>query len=401
MYKRAWLLALVAVTGCLPTEKTPNPVPTLTRLHLPAKQVLTAEIEKIEPKSDPFDAKNQAPEPPAKPEEKAAPAPLKQLFIGPETAALYDKFWPGSTSARLRALRGRVHWYDESSVPGVYQVWDRGTAGGVAKIGGAGQTANDEFPWARPAGVPAVSNVQTLRFIKFADEPIRWWRAERTDGTFFGYSWRFPEGTVFGELLLVTDPDGFHHCCELRTREKKQGTTWTMQSYRPCPTRADLDAALEKHNLKLGDLFYKADEFGRTTWTLNSGHQRDGFVGSAHMTTLPHIPAKVVNKILKETPFKPSLGKQFAADIPAPTADDYSIVPIGYTGAFIPVGDTSCMRCHDRAGSVVNLAGESRWRLRGSDGIFSWHPFDAASLDSPPVKFNERLARAKLLKEWK
>jgi hypothetical protein len=82
------------------------------------------------------------------------------------------------------------------------------------------------------------------------------------------------------------------------------------------------------------------------------------------------------------------------------TASDFSIVPKNFIGGFIPVNNESCMRCHEDAGNVVNLVGDTRWRLQGSDAIFSFHPFAPESLDRD-IRFNPILLQAGLLENPK
>jgi hypothetical protein len=81
-----------------------------------------------------------------------------------------------------------------------------------------------------------------------------------------------------------------------------------------------------------------------------------------------------------------------AAFMPMRGADrDGRLVPRGFQP--LDIDNQTCSRCHRDAGTVVREGGERRWRLRGDDGIFSFHPFDAAD----PRKLNARLVEAGLL----
>lgn len=392
----------LVITGCLPDIQ-----PHQQTVYRHSTKSLTKEVMKSDPlrklgsrsKLDPagicaVDEPEQRLDTTADTRRGAAPAHFQQMFISEDRAKLYNQFWPKSTGNRLAGLKGRVHWYDDESIPAVYQVWDRGLAGGFSHVGAAGDTANNEFPWRNPAGVAQGSNVKTLRFVKLTDKPILWWRGVRENGSFAAFKWRYPEGTIFGEVLLVSSPQGLDHTFEVRTREKKGDGMWTMQAYRPFPTRQDLDKALSKHGLDTGNMraFFRH---------LDSGHRANGFVADAWLAPLNPLPAAIVSKLLDDTPFQPSRGKEFSDGIPTATSTHYSVVPVGFTAAFVPVNDQSCMRCHESAGRVVNLDGDARWRLRGSDGIFSFHPFEASSFNIPPVKLSRRLVEAGLLKEWK
>jgi hypothetical protein len=70
---------------------------------------------------------------------------------------------------------------------------------------------------------------------------------------------------------------------------------------------------------------------------------------------------------------------------------DGRLVPRGFRP--LAIDNQTCSRCHRDAGTITREGGERRWRLRGDDGIFSFHPFDPAD----PRKLNAKLVEAGLL----
>jgi hypothetical protein len=275
-------------------------------------------------------------------------------------------------------------------MPTLYQVWDRGPRSGFLFVRGGQRTANLEFPWANPAGMVNNSNFRSFRFVEFGG-PIEWWR-NISNGQFHGFAAEYAPGTTFGEILTVTDPEGFDHTFEMRIRRKRDDGTWFVDSYRPFPTEASFDAALARR----GFAPYEHDR--GTVQTLNSNHQRNAFASTALMAKLPNVPAKTVIDMLETELFASAKDKLWRDERPigaaAPVAVGFNIVPRNFLGAFIPVNTESCMRCHRDAGTVVNLDGDSRWRLRGMDGIFS---FSIVDLSTGQARLDPRLTKAGLL----
>jgi hypothetical protein len=117
--------------------------------------------------------------------------------------------------------------------------------------------------------------------------------------------------------------------------------------------------------------------------------------------------------LLTETVFKSALGSSWYTDrkqvhTVAPTTDAaFHIVPARYDAGFIEVDQVSCMRCHDTVNRHVNDFNFGRdWygRVRGSDGIFSIHPFDPGCISyngtSVPARLNQSLMHAGLLAQF-
>ena len=158
---------------------------------------------------------------------------------------------------------------------------------------------------------------------------------------------------------------------------------------------SDLRAALAKRGFGY--------ERNRPTWMmLDSGHERNGFLDTSLVLNGPAIPPQLVAELLDTEPFKSMKntvwrGGNYPVTAVTTPAGLFNIVPTGFNGVHVPTTDSSCMRCHQDAGKVVNRDGDARWRLRGADGIFTFHIFEPSSIGNPPLRLNEKLVRAGIL----
>src|SRR5215831_3883791 len=295
---RTWNVAIVlalAVPGCIPVEipvgsrpsfspaaRTPAPA-----LALPEKPITTV-------------AKAEGP-----------PAPnLEGLLCGVARHRELMRFWPrGEGLGRIRD-RG-VIVYTDVEMPRLYQVTDEG----LPQVVRADQntSANNEFPWDRPAGVPAGSNVTTFRFAWFPG-PVEWWRGLTATGTFDRYRWRFPNGTLFGELLCVEDAGGNSHAFEVRTRGKNDRGQWRMQVYRPFPTEEDLRIALEQRRYSLPRQAVSARSVASADPQTGRLHGRNGFRASGNFSDVWPMGPDLVKDLLDTTPFEPALNALWDAE---------------------------------------------------------------------------------------
>lgn len=314
-------------------------------------------------------------------------------------------------------------FYDESVIPRIFQVFDRSATPGIY-FTRQGLSANGEFPWSEPAGLISDNNNNinnqtsnnVIRFVNLSG-PIFWWRLTYKDGTFKGFDWEYSPGTTFGEILLQKDSTGTFHTWEVRTRTKrklnknKESDGWNVQVYRPFPTEDDLATALQEKSIT-----YHPPPARRLK--VDSGHSKNAFIAEGWTVTLPSLPERQVIKLLDTTKFQPSIDRPFRiinnsgnnsgnnssgnndiiVEAPTNINQDFSIVPRNYMGWAIPVNKTSCMRCHEDAGHTVNIiSNERRWRLRGNDGIWSFHPFDRDSLNTSTLKLSKELRAAGLI----
>ena len=109
------------------------------------------------------------------------------------------------------------------------------------------------------------------------------------------------------------------------------------------------------------------------------------FSQSMGVDALPEIQdQKLVNQLLTGTEFRSTSGEVWRQSpsgvktYAAATASKFNIVPAGYDAGFVQVDRTSCTRCHNSVLKPVSDFNPGRdWygHIRGSDGIFSFHPF--------------------------
>ena len=347
-------------------------------------------------------------------------------LVSERTHELYLSFWPKSNDPWLNGLKKKdIIFYNDDAMPPAYQDWGGGLPGihspsyniSAVRSEPIGN-ANREFPWGSPAGLHKSSNFKSYRFVTFPkDKAILWWRQSLAgDGPRGTFVWQYPAGTTFGEMLLVTDPDGYDWTFELRTRTRSD-KGWTMNAFRPFTTHAELAARVKelvpswRQRPELVQLVKGEDESEDVLRLVNQ-HDLVTFDSTALVTHLPAIDHALVRKLLA-TPFKSALGQEWkkSADgteaFAATTDADFHIVPQNYMGGFVEVSSTSCMRCHD---STLKHARDFQafrdWygRVRGSDNIFSFHIFEPGSISYNGIgrepQLRQELIDAGVLKQW-
>ncbi len=299
--------------------------------------------------------------------------------------------------------------YTDREMPKAYQVWDgqlQGVHAASYNISANGSepfgNGNREFPWATPAGAHRTQNVSTFRFLWLPVDaqgkrlPVVWFRKHHPGDSTTGYAWTFPVGTIVGEVLVMKSPQGHGHTFELRIRKREHGE-WAVDVFRPFPTPealAERIQELEPEWRQKPALAKLVNHLGTKgpfrTATLVDPHPQQTFRQQAIVDELPAIDDdQLVARLLGQTTFKSCLGTRWREGqgsliTAAPTtSDNFHIVPANYDAGFVEVDRQSCQRCHDTVGQHVNRFDYSRdWygRIRGSDGIFSFHPFEPVSL---------------------
>jgi len=304
-------------------------------------------------------------------------------------------------------------YYTDTEIPKAYQDFEGALQGvhdpiyniSAVKSEPFGNT-NREFPWGTPFGTHNSPASKSFRFISLPSQkdgkrwPIVWWRAELMkdnrviDQATSGYAWVFPEGTTVGEVLYHNDSKGYSHVYEVRIR-KRQLTKWTINVYRPFPTAKDLSKAIKTTWADYNDdagLVALTTQLDSTAtgslYTLASNHPDFvSFKQSRKIDVLPAISEKHVIKLLDETTFTSALGADWKNGKDAPhaptTKADFHIIPKDYSGGFVEVDSKSCMQCHETCNKPARDFDFKRdWygRVRGSDGIFSFHPFSHGSI---------------------
>lgn len=320
--------------------------------------------------------------------------------------------------------------YTDREMPRAYQIWD-GLLRGVHAVrynisadgGEPFGNANQEFPWGDPGGLHRTNGTTAFRFLLLPERngqklPVVWYPKQRPGDAQPGYAWIFPVGTTIGEVLLLRGPDGRDYPFEVRTRTRENGS-WEMDAFRPFPTPESLS-----DRIKEIEPTWEAQPVLRSAVATLEGrgryrvarlvdqHPRRTFDQQSFLDELPPLPAALVAKLLTSTTFKSALGtswreagKLIAA---SPTTQSaFHVVPANYDAAFVVVDHESCMRCHDQVAAHVDTFDMPRdWygRVRGSDGIFSFHPFDPSSIStngsSWPVRMRPALVQAGIVARY-
>lgn len=329
--------------------------------------------------------------------------------------------------------------YTEAEIPRAYQFWD-GAFPGVhsahynisagaaeqARGHGRGGNGNVEFPWSSAGGTHRCRNLFVVRFLRLPEEngrqlPIVWYRGNLRGSS--GYGWVFPSGTVFGEVLSMRGPTGFNYTFELRTRTKL-GNRWLPNVFRPFPTAESLAERI----MELRPQWQSQPRLKRAVEHLlqptprlhlarlaDFAHpQRRDFDQTAAVDELPELgDNQLVAELLTTTVFRSAEGEIWrvaAGNKPAyaPTTQaSFHIVPRNYDAGFIAVDQDSCSRCHNSVNRHVDEFDSRRdWygRVRGSDQIFSFHPFEPGSISyngfSSTPRMRHALVRAGLLEHY-
>lgn len=289
---------------------------------------------------------------------------------------------PDSKDGILKKIRSdkRLLIYTEEEMPKAYQDWTSNLPGihspsyniSAAKPRERFGNPNVEFPWGNPAGTELTSNDQLSSF-KFLllpkDESIRIYKKYLSGDKRPSYVWEYPKGSIVGEVLQLYYKEKYY-TFEVRLR-RKDDSDWKASAYRPFSNLKDF-ANFCKSN---GHQLYYTDK------KISQYHKI--FEGNVVTTSLEDIPESLVKKALSET-FVNVLGQEWHNDAHAPTTDsNFHIIPKHYQAATIAVTTNSCVRCHESTLKHANDFDSFRdWygRVRGSDGIFSFHPFDPSCI---------------------
>lgn len=363
----------------------------------------------------------------------AAPAQLVPTkLVTPEKELKLRRFIPKVEDQELQAILDdpRLLLYTEAEMPKAYQFWD-GAFPGVHAVNyniSANNSepfgnGNVEFPWGAPAGVHHVSNIRTFRFLWLPQDadgktlPIVYYRDEGN-----GYTWLFPVGAVVGEVLMLMGPDNVGYTFELRIRRRENGD-WFADSYRPFPKAEDLAGKIKELNpewqakptlAKLVDHLEKPAVLAVKT-SSDSQPQQAVFRQKMGVDDLPPVGDDgLTASLLTKTPFRTCQGIYWRLSSDkstmtcAPTTQaSFHIVPQNYEAGFVEVDQSSCMRCHETTNKGVDNFDSGRdWygRVRGSDGIFSFHPFEPSSISDNgyprPVRVRDTLVSGGILQPF-
>ncbi|MCA9227672.1 MAG: hypothetical protein KDA47_18755 [Planctomycetales bacterium] len=309
-----------------------------------------------------------------------------------------------------------------SGLPGIHSVMYNISANGTEPFG----NGNREFPWNVAGGTHRTTNVTTFRFLRLPQNeqgetlPIVWYRSSQADDRQTGYSWIYPVGTLFGEVLMMRGPDGKQYVFELRVRSREQ-SAWKVDLYRPFRNPEQLANRIRELRPQWEStpaltklVAHLESEPTMKRHTLADNHPHVAFRATAGVDELPAVgDDELVRELLTGTTFQSVLGDAWRADQQgvrafAPTTSAaFHIVPARYDAGFLENDSRSCMRCHDTVNQHVNRFDFGRdWygHIRGSDGIFSFHPFDPSCIShngfGVGVRMNSRLEQAGLLAQY-
>lgn len=299
--------------------------------------------------------------------------------------------------------------YTDREMPECYQIWDGQLPGLHAVSYNISADSSEpygngnlEFPWGHAGGTHRASNVATFRFIRLPKDdkgktlPVAWYQKHLRGDSLPGYAWVYPVGTVFGEVLTMKAPWGAYYTFELRLRIRESGD-WAVDVYRPFPTADELSKRIKelrpewRKSASLAKLVKHLDSPIRMEKrVLANNHPGRVFYQAMGVDYLPAAgDDALVVKLLTDTTFRSALGSTWRKSTnglhtcaPTTTAR-FHIVPANYDGGFIEADRVSCRRCHETVNHHVDEFQSGRdWygRVRGSDGIFSFHPFDPSSI---------------------
>lgn len=331
-------------------------------------------------------------------------SPLKERQLRERLPEVQSKKW------RKLLSDPSLIFYTEDEMPRCYQDWD-GALNGVfsahynISANGAEPHGNGniEFPWGTPAGTHRSPNVDTFRFLQLPrnDEgkriPIIWYMKRLPGDHSSSYQWLFPVGTVFGEVLSMKSPSGDWLTFEIRLRIRERDA-WAVDVLRPFPTTASLARRIQQLRPEwqqdeslVAAVRQLTDPIELVRHRLVSAHPNQKvFEDRMGVDRLPTLnDDRLVEELLIKTPFQSVLGETWRQGTngivaAAPTTRaDFHIVPRNYDAGFVSLDRESCMRCHETVSQHVRRFEFGRdWygRIRGADGIFSFHPFSLRSI---------------------
>ncbi len=352
----------------------------------------------------------------------ATPLPADEAEVAPRSSPLfrlmsaqkhqqYRAMLPKVDDPQTQALLDdpRLILYTEAEMPRAYQFWGnqlQGIHSAYYNISANGRepfgNGNREFPWGTPAGTHRSTSVRSFRLLWLPHDargefhPIVWYRRRSSDGS-MGYAWTFPVGAILGEVLQQRGPDGRYYTFELRLRNREEND-WGVDVFRPFPTAEDLARRIRElrpqpdGQAALISLISHLEEPKKLpNQTLADRHPRRTFDQRMGVDVLPPLDDALAIELLTTTTFRSALGETWRHGVDgnytfAPTTSDrFHVVPQNYDAGFISVDRFSCIRCHETVNQNVNRFQAGRdWygRIRGSDGIFSFHPFALSTVSS-------------------
>jgi hypothetical protein len=362
-------------------------------------------------------------------------------LVSESKARQLRRFFPKVDDPQTQAVLDdpQLLLYTNAEMPRAYQFWD-GAFPGIHSAGynissgaaeqakghGRGGNGNVEFPWSSAGGTHRCDSLYVVRFLHLPEQdgrrlPVAWYGSNLRGGG-GGYAWVFPSGTVFGEILALRGPGGVYYTFELRTRRKHENE-WIPNAFRPFPTAESLAERIQtlrpdwdgQPNLKrVVDHLLQPKPTLHVARLASSHPLRREFDQTAAVDDLPGLEDdRLVAELLTTSVFRSAEGELWRAtaghrQVYAPTTKaPFHIVPRNYDAGYIAIDQQSCARCHSSVNRHVNDFDTARdWygRVRGSDQIFSFHPFEPQSISyngfAQSVSMRSSLVSAGLLEQF-
>lgn len=342
------------------------------------------------------------------------PAVAQAQLVTAGKAELLRRALPPTTDPNLdKILRDQsTLLYTEDEMPQLFQ------RGGAFRrvVRGNRNDGNDEFPWRTAGGVHRSTGIGSFRFLSLpaSSNGVKWpvvivqQKLDDRDQQ-AGLVWYFPVGTVIGEVLTMRSPAGADYTFEIRTRER-ESDDWGVEIYRPFPTSQSLADGIKalrpswETDPALRDAVSRL-ESPRAMNVLNLTDRRlhPGFVLNINeaVDELPALDAKLVSELLLAATFEPSSaefwrhGTNGTAAFSPTVRQGFSIVPANYDAGFLGNSRESCINCHRNTGAQ-SVRFDPTWsgHIRGSDGIFSFHPVSLESINQNPPRLRQELVSA-------
>lgn len=296
-----------------------------------------------------------------------------------------------------------------------------------------GGNANREFPWTvAPGGAHNAEGVNSFKGLLLPMRggrklPMVYFRQDlpargngelivrggallprgRMNGYNRGWGWIYPVGTVFVEALTMRDSRGFDHVFSVRFRIRERDS-WGVEIFRPFATHDQLTAALKdlpggnaKREAAIRDM--QSTKILTLRRLIDRRHRRRvSFDVTAGIDKLPPLEEADVIALIRR-PFVSCLGETWrtdgrtAASAPSNETGQFNIVPPDHFAAFSGNERVSCMKCHETVNFHATVFEQPRgWygRVRGSDGIFSFHPIDPRSIARDGVSYPVRIRQS-------
>lgn len=248
--------------------------------------------------------------------------------------------------------------------------------------------ANPLFPWETTIGLNSThkENANIYRTVNFINLPDNAPILILND---YPIKWIYPNGTTVGEVIYVLYEEK-RYIQEIRTRQKMDDATgWEPRLYRPISDRAEYMAltGVKSYTPAKRYMFFRNPQ------------EDEVFKMEGMVERLPPLATTKVKDLLAR-PFK-----EVSQSAWSPAADqDFHILPKDYCFSLLEVDSVSCANCHRQTQtSVLNLVPREPLiinnpskvgNIRGSDAVFTWHPFTNSSIrnndQEPEPKLNLR-----------